>query len=104
HRGSIFGEVMAIIALVRKWLGLIFPLFAKVGDFRGLGTLKWILHFLLVALILGGLWYVNKPTVSGVSRNVHSPSEFIREFFLPILFILIYALGWFAWMVWKLLG
>src|SRR5262245_7005999 len=93
---------MAFIALIRKWLGLLFPLFSKVGDFRGLGILKWILHILLVALILGLLFWVNKN--EDVRRWIGSSNTIVREYYLPVLFILIYGVGWFGWMVWKLLG
>src|SRR5207248_7858690 len=83
-------------------LGLIFPLFAKVGDFRGLGFLKWVLHILLVALILVGLYFVNRN--KDVQRWIGSSNPYVQEYYLPVLFLLIYAVGWFGWMVWKLLG
>src|SRR5260370_33162532 len=88
--------------VVGKFLGLILPVFAKAGDFRGLGALKWVIHFLLVALILALLWFINWKF--GVGRLIKAQNVYLRDYFLPILFVLIYALCWLVWMVWKLLG
>src|SRR5262245_12098549 len=91
----------SLISTIRRWLGLILPLFSKVGHFRGVAFLKWVLHFLLVAVIVVGLYFLNKN--QDVQRWIGG-SPFVQELYLPILFLLIYAVGWFGWMVWKLLG
>jgi hypothetical protein len=88
--------------LLRKLAGLIFPVFAKANDFRRLGAVKWLLHFLLLAVILGGLWYANR--AFDIKRFVPVNNQYVRDFYLPILFALIYLLCWFVWWVWKLLG
>src|SRR5262245_51559364 len=93
---------LSLFASIRRWLGLIFPLFAKAGDFRGWGVLKWILHILLVALILGVLYWINNKY--DVGKWIGAKDPIIQQYYLPILFVLIYAVGWFGWMLWKLLG
>ncbi|MFL5342361.1 MAG: type VI secretion protein IcmF/TssM N-terminal domain-containing protein [Gemmataceae bacterium] len=96
---------MALFALLRRFAGLIFPVFAKVGDFRIPSAVKWFLHFMLLGLILAGLWYLNN-RVPGINVQKYVPvsNHYVRNFYLPILFGLIYLLCWFVWWVWKLLG
>jgi hypothetical protein len=88
--------------LLRQALGLVLPLFSRARDFRGLGTgLRWAIHVILVAAILVGLWAVNHYfELSTVLRRAPGP---LKDFWLPSLFVLVYALSWLGWWLWKLL-
>jgi serine/threonine protein kinase len=88
--------------LLRQGLGLVLPLFSKARDFRGLGAgLRWAIHIIPVAAILVGLYVVNVYCrLDTVLRN--APGE-LKNFWLPSLFVLVYALSWLGWCLWKLL-
>lgn len=91
------------MALIRKLLGLILPIFSRAGDFKRLGAgLRIALHILLLAAILGGLWYANR--AFHVEQYVPVGNELIRSFYLPLLFLALYLMCWVGWWVWKLLG
>src|SRR5947209_15741383 len=87
---------------LRKGVGLILPFFARARDFPGLGAaVRWTIHVVLLALILVGLYFVGRAT--GLRRHLeHGPSA-LRPFWLPIFFLLVYAMAWLGWLLWKLL-
>lgn len=86
---------------LRTLLGLILPIFARAGEVRRFApVLRWVLHFLLVAGILVGLYFLNQAL--GIAKHVPGIME-LGKFWLPILFLLIYLLGWLGWWLWKLL-
>lgn len=74
--------------------------FASLG--RGAvagGALTWLLHFLLVGLTLFGLWRLNG--YLELDKVVRAPSSLLRELWLPIMFLLAYAIGWTALATWR---
>src|SRR5437588_12636012 len=87
---------------VKSVFALILPVFGKARSFPGLGKgVRWVLHFILLAAILVGLHFVNRIPVV-LSKPV-SEHWFVREEYLPILFVLLYVMAWLAWWLWKLL-
>jgi type VI protein secretion system component VasK len=93
----------AIGAAIRQAVGLILPVFAKAGDFRRWNPWVWrILHLILLAAILVGLWWLNGYFQLG--HFLQGVDQRYRQFFLPALFLLLYILSWLGWWLWKLLG
>ncbi|MFL5246141.1 MAG: type VI secretion protein IcmF/TssM N-terminal domain-containing protein [Gemmataceae bacterium] len=89
--------------LIKKLVGIIFPIFAQARKSKGLSVgLRWVLHFILLAAVVGGLLYVN--------QSLHVPGwipgsfRFLAKGWLPILFLLVYVLAWVGWWLWKLLA
>lgn len=90
------------IMYVLRMIGSLFMPF--VGGLRspafGKGLL-WTLHVLVVIGTLVGLHFLNQ--YFGFNRLLPGKSEMVRKNWLPIIFILIYILGWLGWWLWKLL-
>jgi hypothetical protein len=102
--------VAAFWDIIRRCVGLVVPFFSQARDFQGISkALKWTLHIILVLAILVGLWLVNRffnlhevlkaPVLGRGNLRIN-----FSDVWLPILFLLVYALGWLAWWLWKLLG
>src|SRR3954463_11994257 len=90
-----------------KQLGaLIFPMFAGARTLRGPGPVaRRVLHVLAVCAVLVALGVVN--VVFGLDRYLRvplAPLTWLREVWLPILFLLFYSLCWLGWFLWSLLG
>ncbi|TWT36531.1 hypothetical protein KOR34_14370 [Posidoniimonas corsicana] len=93
-----------MIALIRKAA----PTVAKIaaapfisfgrGAIAG-GAITWLLHGLLVVAVLYGLQRLN--AYLELEKVVRAPSSLLRETWLPILFLLAYALGWAALATWR---
>jgi hypothetical protein len=93
----------AIGNAIRQAVGLVLPVFAKAGDFRRWNPWVWrILHLLILAAVLVGMWWLNR--FFQVSNVLHTVAPEYRQFYLPVLFLLLYALSWLGWWLWKLLG
>lgn len=72
---------------------------------RAQGTarlLLWLVHGLAIIGILVGLWWLND--YLELEKSVRFPSAFVRSSWLPILFLLGYALGWQVWWMMRLVG
>ncbi|TWT75597.1 hypothetical protein Pla123a_31070 [Posidoniimonas polymericola] len=68
-----------------------------VGFARGAvagGRTTWTLHFALLGSVLAGLWRLNN--YLELDKVVRAPSQLLREFWLPLLFLLAYAIAWSA--------
>src|SRR5439155_1397750 len=100
---TIYYVIAKTLNTLRMWLGLLLPVFAKATDFRRWNPWVWrILHLLLVAGILVATWWLNAYFGLGVLlQNV--PLAY-RQFFLPVLFLLVYALSWLGYWLWRLFG
>lgn len=87
-------------------VGLILPFFTRTRDVRQLGrTLWWILHVVLVLVVLGVCYWLN--TYFNLGELLQAPTVFgirLKDFWLPILFLLLYTLAWLGWWIWQLLG
>jgi hypothetical protein len=62
----------------------------------------WLIHIAVVVLVVIGLWYVN--SLFDLEKVLRSPWPWVHKFWLPLLFLLGYALCWLGWYLWKLLG
>jgi hypothetical protein len=91
---------------IRWWAGLILPFFAKAKEYRRIGAwLRWTLAAVCLVAVLAGLWWLNThtPLARALER---APTPFgisLRDFWLPILFLLIVVLSWLGWWLWVLL-
>jgi hypothetical protein len=65
-------------------------------------VLRWTLHFLIVALLLVGLGYLNY--VWDLERLLGGPWPLFRKIWLPLLGLLVYILCWLGAWLWYLLG
>lgn len=83
--------------------GLIFPAFARARDVRRMGpVLRAVLHVLVLAAVLAGLWFLNRWLDLG--KLLVTPHPALRDLWLPLLFSLVYALSWLAWWLMAQLG
>jgi hypothetical protein len=83
--------------------GLIFPFLVKAGDWRHWSPLvRWTVHFLVLALFLVLLGYLNY--LFDLERILRAPLPMLRKVWLPLLFLLIYIQGWLGFYLWKILG
>jgi hypothetical protein len=91
-------------ALFQSLVGLVLPVLTKAGRARGVGSaLRWILHVLVVAAILVGLYLLNVHYLHWGS-NIGARWGFVRDAWCAILFFLGYLLFWVAWWLWQLLA
>jgi hypothetical protein len=67
---------------------------------RGAGRLRVVLHVLVVVAVLALLFYLNQ--LPAVYLKIPRYRLLSRSW-LPILFVLIYSLGWLSYWLWKLL-
>jgi hypothetical protein len=93
--------------LTSLWEGIksvgawVFPVSDQARGARGLNpVLRWTLHILVLLLILIGLHLLNR--YFRLAKLV-TQAPLLAENWLPILFLLVYLLGWVAWWLWKLL-
>src|SRR5262245_30042241 len=69
---------------------------------RGSSRTLWhVLHVVLLLGALAGLFVLNR--VLKLDQMIPRSSEFLRNSWLPILFLLLYLLGWMIWGLWRLL-
>jgi IcmF-related N-terminal domain len=70
------------------------------GSRVGGGRLKWrVLHVVLVLVVVVGLFFLNRAL--HLDRLIPR-SPLLRTSWLPILFLLVYLLGWMVWWLWRL--
>lgn len=82
--------------------GLLLPFLAKAPG-AGLKN-RWVrlgLHLLLLTAVLVGLGYVNY--LLDLEKVLRAPWPVLRKVWLPLLFVLMYALGWLGWWLYRLL-
>jgi hypothetical protein len=89
---------MEFIAKIMRLIGqLLLPMFFRPRQFAGL---VGILHALIVIAIVVGLRYLQD--YLQLTRKLDSGPEWVRENWLPILFLLTYLLLWFGVWLWSL--
>ncbi len=89
-------------ALCQRVLQLILPFFAKASAVRPrFGALLWVLHVIIVAGIVIGLYFLGQ--YFGWDRHLTNGPEPLRPYWAPILFLLVYTLGWLGYWLWTLL-
>jgi hypothetical protein len=97
---------------VRRGIGLILPFFARAKDFRGYGPqFRWFLRIVLFVLVLVLLWWINSHFHKFFDLGLgQAPTLFrdtpvqidLKNFWLPILFLLLVAISWIGWWLWSL--
>jgi hypothetical protein len=87
-----------------RWLwSLVTPWTAWPGWSGLSSTLRWVLHFLVILLVVLLLGYVNY--LLDLERSLRSPFPWLHRYcWLPVLFLLVYALAWLGWWLWRLAG
>src|ERR1700758_3308997 len=65
-------------------------------------VLRFIFRTILLALVLVGLWLLNR--YLELDRYVRAPLPVLREVWLPLLFLLVYTLFWLGAMLWRAVG
>jgi type VI protein secretion system component VasK len=69
---------------------------------RVAGVVRWIVHIALVLAVVALLFWINQ--VFDLERVLRSPWRPVNRVWLPLLFLLAYALGWLGWGLLRLLG
>lgn len=93
---------VSFIERIRSLVGMVIPIFAEAADFRAWP--RWVrvlVTVILLAIILTGLFYLNRLEIVQTYLQKHA-RDGIRPYYLPILFLLLYALTWIAYFWWKL--
>jgi hypothetical protein len=85
---------------IRNTFGFIFPMFGKKDGKRP--VLRVVIHIVVLIAILVGLFFLNR--YLELDRFVRAPYPLLRQLWLPLLFLLFYALCWMGWTLWRLLG
>jgi hypothetical protein len=85
------------------------PFFGKAKDIRVIGPrTRWILRVLLLVAVLVLLWWLN--SVLGIEhwlgkapRPIHigKLTVYPGHFWLPIMFLLLFAISWIGWWLWN---
>jgi hypothetical protein len=65
-------------------------------------VVRWVLHFVLVALILVGLYFLNRWL--GLEKLLRSDWPQLHPYWLPLLFLIVYVLLWLGGWLWSLTG
>jgi IcmF-related N-terminal domain len=63
---------------------------------------RWFLHFLILGLLLFGLYWLNRWLQ--LERVLRSEWPILHAYWLPILFLLLYFMAWLGWWIWELTG
>src|SRR5262249_12005240 len=65
---------------------------------------RWALHLILLVAILVGLHFLNRYLLNAGLIHLPGHRAFVAGNWLPILFLLFYALCWLSWWLYKLLS
>src|SRR4051812_46839468 len=102
----LYNLVTSFLNTIRSWVGLVLPVFAKAADFRGWNPWVWrVIHALLIAGILALLWWLDG-RLEFSKEYLKEKLPLVRELhlFLALIFLLLYALSWIGYWLWRLLG
>src|SRR4051794_12395712 len=100
---TVYYFITGTLSTIRMWIGLVLPVFAKASDFRSWGPWVWRgLHLLCLAGVLYLMWWLNR--TYEVGHFLQAVPVAYRQFFLPVLFLLVYALSWLGYWLWRLLA
>jgi hypothetical protein len=96
------GLISAIWEWFRQLLGLVFPFFSKARDLKGMGPqIRAVLHVVMLVAILVGLAILHH--LLDLGKLIKAPYPLLRDYWLPLLVLLVYVLMWLGWWLWKLL-
>ncbi len=83
-----------------QWLFKLVALpLSKLGSPQVRPVLRWSLHVACLLIAVVCLTYLD--VVLELNKVVRAPLPALRVLWLPILFVMIYALAWLAWWTWK---
>ncbi|MFL5328360.1 MAG: type VI secretion protein IcmF/TssM N-terminal domain-containing protein [Gemmataceae bacterium] len=114
---NLYNLYWTITEWIRRIAGIIFPLFRRATDFASWGRWAWhVLHAIVLGFILWFLWYLGnkvepirewldlmlRTNAPAWVRSTSSPGG--TGMFLPLLFLLVYALSWVLRWIWLQLG
>ncbi|MBY0228966.1 MAG: hypothetical protein K2W96_06790, partial [Gemmataceae bacterium] len=94
------------LALMFQWIGDFFGWLASPFTSQTPARQRTILyvagHVLFVLLMVLALWWIN--SLAGLDNVVRTRWMGLNRWWLPLVFMLLYALGWLAWGLYVLLG
>jgi hypothetical protein len=97
---------MRAFKAIFKGLGKVIKLLMPLGKHAGTAArspgARWLLHLLAMAAILALLYWLNG--VLRIHTLITGSLRFLAHVWLPVLFLLVYLLGWLGWWLWKLLN
>ncbi len=85
-----WGKVAGVFALL-------LPMFGRVTGVRR-STVFWVVHVVLVAGVVAGLWWLNRWL--DLPRYLRAPAGWMATVWLPMLFVLLYAILWLGYGLW----
>ncbi|MBL8796993.1 MAG: hypothetical protein JNM56_24035 [Planctomycetia bacterium] len=86
---------------IQAAFGWVFPIFSKAGKFAVSSQVRWAIHAVLVVLVLVALGYLNRTYLESFLPTAH---PLVRRAWLPLLFLLLYALIWLIWWLFQVLA
>lgn len=95
-----------IWSVITSFFGLILPLGRGAGAVVRSPAMRWVIHGLALLGVLVVLGVLN--AVLRIANQIPLPGNtgslgwFIRHLWLPLLFLLVYALAWLGWWLWRL--
>lgn len=91
------------VAKIRSLVGLVFPMFAEAADFRSWPRwIKVLVHLIVLGCIVAGLLWLNSfPAVQNLLKT--RATKFVSEYYLVLVFFLLYFLSWVGYFIWRLL-
>ncbi len=87
---------MTILLPIRYLAAIVFPWQRATKDTAA--TAHWCLHVLFWTCVLAGLWQLNR--LGGVDRVLRSSWPALHRAWMPLLGLLVYALGWLSRGLW----
>jgi hypothetical protein len=104
---SVLYFISWIFERVRMGFGMILPIFSDARDTANWPRwLRWGLHLVLLGLVLYGLWWLqHSSTQIGTWLRTHLASkapDSVRDIWLCLVFLVVYALCWIGYGLYKL--
>jgi hypothetical protein len=89
--------------VLRRIAALFLPFLSQGQRFKGWGAgLRWTIRIILLVGFIALLWWIN--WYFDLSRLTLAPKRWLKDYWLPILGLISYAIIWLAWWLWRLLG
>lgn len=80
-----------------RWIGGLFaPMFVRPSISPGL---LWTIHLILIAAVCVGLYFLQRHFE--LTQHIRGPAWF-ADYWMSIVFLIVYFLAWQAWWLWKL--
>ena len=100
---SVLYFITFIFDRIRMAFGMLLPIFSDAADLRNWPRwIRWGIHLVLLGLVLYGLWYVQSiwPALNNYLQK-KSPQD-ILPFWLDLVFLVLYALCWVGYGLYRL--